>query len=91
MGSVTPQSEIVIVGSSVEWLLADQQQSVRRVTSARGADIADFDYDSYGKVTSPTGPASIDLLFGYTGMQFDQETGLECGAVRYYSANLGRF
>ncbi len=47
-------------------------------------------YDSFGQVTSETN-AAIDHLFGFTGREHDDETGLDYYRARYYDASNGRF
>lgn len=52
---------------------------------------AEFTYDSFGKLTSATAPAAVDLLFGHAGGEFDAENGLTKHGVRYYNPTTGRF
>src|SRR5262249_54173779 len=93
-----PQADQVIAdnpilpsGGALNWLLTDQQSSVRRVIAGDGSTVANLDYDSYGKITSALKPSDIDLLFGYTGQVYDRETGLDFYEARYYDSSTGRF
>ncbi len=77
------------------YALTDHQGSVR--------DLAVYDaqndettianhriYDSYGNLESETN-AAVDCLFGYTGRQFDEATGLQNNLNRWYDAATGRW
>ena len=79
----------------VLWPLADNLGTVR--------DLATYDsqedettvanhrvYDAYGKLTSETNSA-IDHLFGYTGRQFDEATGLQNNLNRWYDPVVARW
>jgi RHS repeat-associated protein len=47
-------------------------------------------YDSYGNLTSQTNSA-VDCVFGFTGRQFDKQTGLQNNLNRWYDAKVGRW
>ncbi len=47
-------------------------------------------YNSYGKLVSETN-AAVDLIFGYTGKQLDEATGLQHNLFRWYDAGLGQW
>ena len=77
------------------WGLADHLGTLR--------DIADFNegtsvtsvtnhrkYNAFGKLTSETNSA-VDMLFGYTGKQLDEATGLQHNLNRWYDSNLGKW
>ncbi len=85
----------VLQAGNVIWPLADNLGSVR--------DLADHDettgttsvvnhrvYDAFGNITSETNP-SVEHIFGYTGREFDRETGLNFYRARYYDATVGQF
>jgi RHS repeat-associated protein len=76
------------------YALTDRQGSVR--------DLASYDsetdtttvanhriYDAYGNLTSQTN-AAVDCIFGYTGRQFDNDTGLQINDMGAYSPAIGR-
>jgi RHS repeat-associated protein len=48
-------------------------------------------YDSYGNLTSETANAAVDCLFGYTGRQYDEATGLQNNLNRWYDPAVGRW
>jgi RHS repeat-associated protein len=47
-------------------------------------------YDSFGKLISETNTA-VDLIFGFTGKQLDEATGLQHNLNRWYDAALGQW
>jgi RHS repeat-associated protein len=67
----------------------DHQGSVRTITDANGSIVAEFDYDSYGNVT--TSIDSVDQPFRWQGRERDGKTGLYHFRARVYDANTGRF
>lgn len=78
----------------VLWPLADQQGSVRDI-ARRGADgrattVAHIMYGPFGEKIAETDTA-IAHLYGYTGREYDPETGLQYNRARYYDPKLGRF
>jgi RHS repeat-associated protein len=91
------------IAGDARWALADHEQSVRRLEKSDGAVVtngltganyqeASFTYDSFGNIpTSATKPDAVDFLFGYTGQQYDGETGLSDYKGRYYDPTVGRF
>jgi RHS repeat-associated protein len=70
--------------------LSDQQGSVRDVINSQGQLLNHIRYDSFGNITDQTN-ANVDFQFGYTGREFDEETGLYYCRARYYDAAIGRF
>jgi RHS repeat-associated protein len=75
---------------TVYWALADNQGSIRYVLDNQGNIINEITYNAFGEVTSESNSA-IDFRFGYTGREFDEETGLYYYRSRYYDATVGRF
>jgi RHS repeat-associated protein len=63
---------------------------VRDVINNQGQILNHIRYDSFGKITAQTN-ANVDFRFGYTGREFDEETGLYYYRARYYDAATGRF
>ena len=74
----------------VLWALTDNQGTVRDVVDATGVVVNHVTYDSFGGVTGES-DAGVDFRFGYTGREFDEETGLHYYRARYYDAAVGRF
>jgi RHS repeat-associated protein len=77
-------------GVSTNWMLGDNQGSIRDVVDGNGNLINHVVYDSFGQVQSQNN-AGYDLRFGYTGREQDGETGLDYYRARYYDAGVGRF
>ncbi|WP_233582421.1 RHS repeat-associated core domain-containing protein [Corallococcus sp. CA053C] len=81
------------VGSTAttSFLGTDALGSVSDATSAAGGVVAARQYDAWGTPRSGTAPAAGDFKLGYTGHQYDVETGLTYARARYYDSELGRF
>ena len=79
-----------VANGEVRWALADNQGTIRDVIDSDGNVIEHITYDSFGQITSETNP-EIDFRFGYTGREFDEETGQYYYRARYYDAGVGRF
>ena len=80
---------------NVLWALTDHENSVRDLaTYDPGTDVTTIAnhrvYDAYGNLTSQTN-AAVDCLFGYTGRQFDNATGLQNNLNRWYDPAVGRW
>lgn len=77
-------------GTTTTWALTDHQGTVRDLIDNTGANRNRIRYDSFGNITNQTNPA-LTFRFGYTGRDFDSETGLSYYRARYYDARVGRF
>jgi uncharacterized protein RhaS with RHS repeats len=64
-------------------MLSDHQGTVRQITDNTGNVVNEIDYDSDGNITSQTN-LSVTYRFGYTGREWDGETGQYYYRVRYY-------
>jgi RHS repeat-associated protein len=71
-------------------MLADHQGSIRQIVDNTGNLLNQITYDSYGNITNQTNP-SVTFRFGYTGREWDGETGQYYYRARYYDARVGRF
>ena len=70
-------------------LFADRQGSVLAVVDpVTGAIAAEYTYDAFGQITQ-TG--ALQQPFGFTGREFDAESGLYYYRARYYDPALGMF
>jgi RHS repeat-associated protein len=69
------------------WLLADHQGTVRQIVDHAGTLLNQISYDSFGNLTN----ASVTFRFGYTGREWDGETGQYYYRARYYDPKVGRF
>ncbi len=74
----------------MQWLLADNQGTVRDVANASGSVIDHLTVDAFGNITSQTAGQTTPRLV-YAGYQFDPETGLYQDGARYYDPSAGRF
>jgi len=79
----------------VLWTLADHLGTIRDLAahnaSTRATTIENHRvYDSFGNLTSETN-AAIDEIFGFTGRQLDEATGLQNNLNRWYDAKTGRW
>ncbi len=79
------------VGSGAEHAIyADRQGSVIWVTDpATGAVVAGYEYDAYGQITQTTG--TLVQPYGYTGREYDAESGLYHYRARAFDATSGVF
>ena len=79
------------VGSGTEHALyADRQGSVIWVTEpATGSVVAGYEYDGYGQITQTVG--SLSQPYGYTGREYDAESGLYHYRARAYDPAAGVF
>jgi RHS repeat-associated protein len=75
--------------TSMVWALADDQGTIKDLLDENGAIISHITYDSFGRVVNATG--NIDFRYGFTGREYDSETGLEYYRARYYDAAIGEF
>ena len=74
----------------VLWALSDNQGSVRDVVDRDGNVVNHVVYDSFGRVVEES-DGGVEFRFGYTGREFDEETGLYYYRARYYDPTNGRF
>ncbi len=72
------------------WTLADNQGTVHDLVDSTGTIQNHITYDSFGQITGETNPA-IDTRFGYTGREFDAETGQYYYRARYYDPEVSKF
>jgi len=79
-----------VAGSGSEFaLFADRQGSILAVVDPiTGTLAAEYTYDAFGQITQ-TG--ALQQPFGYTGREFDAESGLYYYRARYYDPALGMF
>jgi RHS repeat-associated protein len=75
---------------SVLWGLVDHLGSVRDVVDNSGTVRNHISYDSFGNITAQT-DSSVVFRYGYTGREFDKESGLYYYRSRPYDPTTGRF
>lgn len=71
------------------WYLTDNLGSVRDITNSSGSIIDHRDYDAWGNMTYESDPTYGDR-YGWTGREFDTETGLQYNRSRWYDLSTGR-
>lgn len=77
-------------GGATQWLLGDDQGTVRDVVDAGGSVVNHLVVDAFGVPVNQTN-AAVPLRFIYTGREYDQETGLYQYRRRYYDPKAGKF
>ena len=90
-----------IAGTTL-WTIADHLGSIRDVVDNNGVVRQHVVYDSFGRrvnevdrnaagaVIASNSTEAIDELFGYTGRDFDAETGLQYNRARWFDPGTGR-
>jgi RHS repeat-associated protein len=85
------------------WTATDHLGSVRDVIDNNGVTRQHVVYDSFGNrssevdrnaagtVIASTDAAAIDTIFGYTGRDWDKDTGLQNNRARWYDPTTGRW
>ncbi|WDQ17308.1 RHS repeat-associated core domain-containing protein [Rhodopirellula sp. P2] len=72
------------------WALSDQLGSVRDVVDSDGTVENHLVYDAYGNVVSET-DTDVDFLYGFTGRERDEASGLNYHRARYFDTSNGRW
>lgn len=81
----------VAATTTTNFLGTDALGSVTDATSASGSVVAARQYDAWGNYRGVTAPSAGDFKLGFTGHQYDTETGLTYARARYYDSELGVF
>ncbi|MHB8876881.1 MAG: RHS repeat-associated core domain-containing protein [Myxococcaceae bacterium] len=81
----------VMDGATTSFLSVDGQGSVTDATSTSGSLTSARQYDAWGRYRNNSAPTPTEPKLGYTGHQYDTETGLIYARARYYDPELGRF
>lgn len=82
-------------GSNTLWGLADHLGSLRDIADLNeGTGVTSITnhrtFNSFGKLVSETN-AAVDMLFAFTGKQFDEATSLQHNLFRWYDPALGQW
>jgi RHS repeat-associated protein len=72
------------------WSLGDRLGSIDLLTDASGNVVDKRTFDSFGNLLEQTNPL-VAFRYGYTGREFDAESGLYFYRARYYDPGIGRF
>ncbi|MEE3720056.1 RHS repeat-associated core domain-containing protein [Tumidithrix elongata RA019] len=81
---------LAVETTQVSWTLSDYLGTVRDLVSSAGVVQNHIKYDSFGNITGQSAP-TMKSRFGFTGREFDSETGLYYYRSRYYDPVVGRF
>ena len=82
-------------GGNTLWGLGDHLGSLRDIADLNeGTGVTSVTnhrtYNAFGKLTAETNSA-VDMLFGFTGKQLDDATGLQHNLFRWYDAAIGQW
>ena len=88
-GDRTDQPLVMARGGQSYHYHSDHLGSVRALTNSAGAVVNSADYDAYGN--RETVNETVASPYGFTGREFDPESGLTYYRARYYDPNTGRF
>ncbi|WP_233613369.1 RHS repeat-associated core domain-containing protein [Corallococcus sp. AB032C] len=80
-----------VASAATNFLGMDALGSVTDALSTSGDVTAARQYDAWGSHKSGSAPTASEFKLGYTGHQYDVETGLTYARARYYDSELGRF
>jgi RHS repeat-associated protein len=89
-GDEVDQVLAVEKSGQTQWFLTDHQGSIRQIVDETGAVINQIEYDSYGNIISQSNP-NVTFRFGYTGREWDGETGQYYYRARYLDPFVGQF
>lgn len=80
-----------VIGSTepVYYYHTDHLGSIRAITDGQGAIVWSADYQAFGAQTGQEG--TLQEFHGFTGKEYDPDTGLYYYNARWYDAELGRF
>ena len=80
-------------GQGVEWFLKDRLGSVKSIINNQGNILESYEYSVFGSrsINSSPNPLITPNSIGFTGREYDQETGLYYYRARYYEPSLGKF
>jgi len=92
-----PVAEILSDGS-IQYVHTDALGSTVLLTNEAGNIVRQYEYDSFGQITSPLSSAEgragwglSDTKYTYTNQEYDPESDLYYYNARYYNPRLGRF
>ena len=78
-------------GATRRFISTDALGSTTDLTGSGGAVASMRKYDAWGQYRNDTAPLASEPKLGFTGHQYDPETGLVYARARYYDPDLGRF
>ena len=90
-GAMDGRVAVVENGGDLRWQHTDHQGSVIVLTDGAGTVRQINRYGPHGETSALGGSTGVGGIFGYTGREFDPESGLYQYRARYYSPLLGLF
>ncbi len=69
----------------------DANGNITEYTDTNGSIVAHYEYDSFGNITTQTGPLADEFPHRFSTKYTDDETGLVYYGYRYYNPELGRW
>jgi RHS repeat-associated protein len=90
-GAMDARLATVTAAGAVYWYHVDHQGTVIATSDSAGQTVGTASYSPYGEFGAGTSAPPQYSPFGYTGRQYDPETGLYQYLARYYSPRLGQF
>ena len=91
-GQMDGRLAVLDISGAIRWIHTDHQGSTAAVTDNAGVVQGAYAYSPYGESNTTGGSLGANLSwFGYTGREFDAETGNYQYRARYYHPTLGRF
>ena len=90
-GAMDGRVAVVETGGDLRWQHTDHQGSVIVLTDGAGTVRQINRYGPHGETSALGGSTGVGGIFGYTGREFDPESGLYQYRARYYSPLLGLF
>ncbi len=82
---------LVVDGGTGRFIGTDALGSPTDLTSTTGRVESKRQYGAWGKYRNGTAPGAGEAKLGFTGHQFDPETGLIYARARYYDPEIGGF
>ena len=90
-GAMDARLATVTAAGAVYWHHVDHQGTVIATSDSAGQTVGTASYSPYGEFGAGISAPPQHSPFGYTGRQYDVETGLYQYRARYYSPRLGQF
>jgi RHS repeat-associated protein len=81
----------VVDSGTSRFISTDALGSTTDLTTGTGTVAAGHQYDAWGQYRNGSAPSASEPKLGFTGHQFDPETGLVYARARYYDPEVGIF
>jgi len=77
--------------ATLNWYQADRLGSITGIADETGVTTVSTTYSAFGQIQDPDYLLQTSTILGFTGREYDSETGLYYYRARYYDPGLGRF